>query len=137
MIVVDSSAVVAMLLGETAAEACAARLAKEPRESRIMSAANYVEAGTVLAGRHADPARGVALLDELLGLAGIALAPVDEAQARLALQARVRFGQGFGAAAGLNFGDCFAYALAKLSGAPLLFLGGDFAATDIEAALPA
>ena len=57
------------------------------------------------------------------------------ALARTAMQARIRFGKGFGAAAGLNFGDCFAYALAKAMDAPLLFIGADFSATDITPAL--
>jgi ribonuclease VapC len=137
VIVVDSSAVVAIMLGESNAEALAIRLAEAPRGERLMSAANYVEAGTVLAARRDEPAEGVADLDEFLAQAGVTLAPVDETQARLALRTRIRFGRGFGARAGLNFGDCFAYALAKRQAAPLLYVGDDFAATDLEAALPA
>ncbi|MEQ1864855.1 MAG: type II toxin-antitoxin system VapC family toxin [Micropepsaceae bacterium] len=135
MIVVDSSAVVAMMLGETGAANLAARLAGEPAGSRLMSVANYVEAGTVLAGRNRNPAQGVADLDAFLADFEITLAPVDERIARTAMQARIRFGKGFGAAAGLNFGDCFAYALAKLLGAPLLYAGEDFRATDVASAV--
>ena len=101
-----------------------------------MSTASYVEAGTVLAGRRGGDVRQVLTdLDEILDTAGIRLSAVDEAQARLALEARIVFGRGFGAAAGLNFGDSFAYALAKSLDAPLLYVGNDFARTDIVSAL--
>lgn len=135
MLVIDSSAIVAMMLDEPGADALAQRLALEPRGARVISAANYVEAGTVLAGRRRDPPEGVADLDAFLENFGIAIIAIDEDLARAALQARVRFGKGFGAAAGLNFGDCFAYALAKSRDAPLLFIGDDFAATDIVSAV--
>lgn len=71
-----------------------------------------------------------------MSVAGISIVPVDEEQARIALTARVSFGRGFGSAAKLNFGDCFAYALARSMDAPLLFIGNDFGATDIGVALP-
>ena len=137
MLIIDSSAVVAMMLDEPSADMLSRRLADEPSGGRLISAANYVEAGTVLAARHRDPGQGVADLDAFLTSFGISIAPVDEASARRALQARIRFGKGFGATAGLNFGDCFAYALAKTLNAPLLFVGNDFAATDITPALTA
>ena len=136
MIVVDSSAVVAMMLGEPKAGALAARLAQAPPGVRPMSVANYVEAGTVLAGRRETPARAIEDLDAFLALAGVDLAPVDGEQARLALYARIQLGRGFGAPAGLNFGNCFAYALAKTRRAPLLFIGDDFGATDVACAMP-
>ena len=136
MIVVDTSAVVAILLSEPTAEALLSRLGEEEFGDRVMSAASFVEAGTVLAGRHADPDRAVALLEAFLSASGISVVPVDGAQARLALWARIRFGKGFGARASLNFGDSFAYALAKSLDAPLLFIGNDFTATDITPALP-
>jgi ribonuclease VapC len=101
----------------------------------LISAANCVEAGTVLAGRASDAFEGLADLDDFIRAAGIRIMPVDELQARLALEARVRLGRGFGARAGLNFGDSFAYALAKSRSAPLLFVGDDFKATDITPAL--
>ncbi len=137
MIVVDTSALVAILLVEPAAEALLDRLGQEDMGDRVMSAASFVEAGTVLAGRHADPDRAVAVLEAFLAESGIALVAVDPEQARLALRARIRFGKGFGARAGLNYGDSFSYALAKSLDAPLLFIGDDFTATDITPALPA
>lgn len=98
---------------------------------------NYVEAGTVLAGRVSTPNRERAIrdLDAFLDLFSVTISHVTPDHARLALRARIEFGRGFGAAAGLNFGDCFAYALAKAEGAPLLFVGEDFSRTDIASAL--
>jgi ribonuclease VapC len=136
LIVVDSSAVIAMVFGEPAADRLARRLADERVGQRVISVANYVEAGTVLAGRQTDATVGPSVLDEFIDLCGIELCLIDAAQARVALDARIRFGRGFGAKAGLNFGDCFAYALAKTLGAPLLYVGDDFTFTDLEAALP-
>jgi len=134
MIVVDSSAVVAILFGEPSAPALLARLAVDP--DRIMSVASYVETGTVLASRrHADRLRAIDDLDAFLAEARIALAPVDVALARLALWARIRFGRGMGHGGKLNFGDAFAYALARTREAPLLFIGDDFGTTDIAVAL--
>jgi ribonuclease VapC len=135
MIVIDSSAIVAMMLDEPGADALAQRLAAEPRGGRMIAAVNYVEAGTVLAGRRRDPYQGVADLDAFLENFGVTIAVIDKDLARAAMQARIRFGRGFGASAGLNFGDCFAYALAKMHDAPLLFIGDDFGATDIKPAL--
>lgn len=134
MIVVDSSAVVAILFGEPSAPALLARLATDP--DRVMSVASYVETGTVLAGRrHDDRMRAIEDLDAFLAEAGIALAPVDGPQARLALWARIRFGRGMGHGGVLNFGDAFSYALARRREAPLLFIGDDFGTTDVTAAL--
>lgn len=135
LIVIDSSAVVAMILNEPTAAQLAARMAVEPGGTRIMSVVNYVEAGTVLAGRHRHPPHGVADLDAFLHDFEIALAPADETVARVAMEARIKFGRGFGNAAGLNFGDCFAYALAIMRSAPLLYTGDDFRATDVVSAL--
>ena len=134
MIVVDSSAVVAILFGEASSAALAERLASDA--DRVISAASYLEIGTVLAGRRrSDRLKAVDDLDAFLNEAGIALAPVDAAQARLALQARIVHGRGMGHGGMLNFGDAFAYALAKSLDAPLLFIGDDFAATDVVPAL--
>ena len=66
-------------------------------------------------------------------IAGVEVVPFTAEQARIAFDAFKRFGKGRGAQAALNYGDCFAYALAKELGAPLLFKGGDFAQTDISA----
>jgi ribonuclease VapC len=135
VIVVDSSAIVAILFAEPTAPALLERLAADP--DRIMSVASYVETGTVLAGRRrADRLRAIDDLDAFLTEAGITLAPVDAAQARQALTARIRFGRGMGHGGELNFGDVFSYALASTREAPLLFVGNDFTTTDITAALP-
>jgi ribonuclease VapC len=134
LIVVDSSAIVAVLFREPMAEPLLSRL--EADQNPIMSVANYVEAGQVLAQRHpVSPERGVALFHDLLDRARISLAPIDEAQAREALKARVQYGRGFGHPARLNYSDCFAYALAKARNLPLLFIGDDFTHTHIVSAL--
>jgi len=135
MIVVDSSAVIAMMLNETPAAALVARLATDP--DRVMSIASYLEAGTVLAGRRRrDRLKAIDELDAFLAEVGIDLVPVDIAQGRLALAARITHGRGMGHGGTLNFGDAFSYALARSRDAPLLFVGNDFFTTDISAALP-
>lgn len=135
MLVVDSSAIIAMLFEEPEGDACARALAATSR--RTISAANYVETGTVLAGRLSPKQRGQAVsdLDTFLSTFRIDIAPVDAELAHAALTARLQFGKGFGSRGGLNFGDSFAYALAKSLAAPLLFIGNDFTITDIEPAL--
>lgn len=134
MIVIDSSAVIAILFGEPAAPALAVRLAADTE--RIMSIASYVETGTVLAGRRSsEKALAIADLNQFLTEAEIDIRPVDITQGRLALEARIRFGKGMRTGGRLNFGDAFSYALAKSCGAPLLFTGDDFSRTDIEDAL--
>jgi ribonuclease VapC len=134
MIVIDSSAVIAILAREPPANALIARLAAE--SERVMSVASYVETGTVMAGRRAsDPLGAIDFLDAFLSDAGIELRPVDETTARLALQGRIRYGRGMGHGGVLNFGDAFSYALAKSLDAPLLYVGRDFATTDIKSAL--
>ncbi len=134
LIVVDSSAVVAILFGEPLAPKLLARLAADPE--RVMSVANYVETGTVLAGRRTrDRAGAIDDLDAFLNEAGITLAPIDAAQARFALAARFRHGRGMGHGGVLNFGGVLAYALATKHDAPLLFIGDDFGTTDVVAAL--
>lgn len=135
MIIIDSSAVIAMIFGESGADTLAARLAPEPKGSRLMSVVNYVEAGAVLAGRNRNPSQGIVDLDAFLRDFGIALAPADEVTARVAMEARIKFGKGFGHAARLNFGDCFAYALATTRNAPLLYTGNDFRLTDVASAI--
>lgn len=134
MLVVDTSALTAILLGEPQARALSECLAEA--ETRLMSAANYIELGTVLAGRGVVEAAQVSRdVDRILAVAGIEIVPVTADLARAALDARIRYGKGFKAPAGLNFGDCFAYALAKTHDAPLLFVGDDFTRTDIVPAL--
>jgi ribonuclease VapC len=135
MIVVDSSAAIAILFGEASSAALARCLAAD--SDRVMSVASYLEAGTVLAGRRrADRLRAIDDLDLFLDEAGIVLAPVDAAQARIALRARIVHGRGMGHGFTLNFGDAFSYALAKSLDAKLLFTGDDFTTTDVMPALP-
>jgi ribonuclease VapC len=97
-----------------------------------VSAATYVELGAVVdQARDAVASRRV---DELLDVAGATIEVVTADRARIAREAYRDFGKGSGHPARLNLGDCFAYALAKSTGAALLFNGADFAATDIRAA---
>jgi ribonuclease VapC len=124
--VLDTSAVVAILLAEPEAERFARAVEAAP--VRLMSAANWVELGLVLLGRNGEA--GLADLQRFLESAAIERVAVDEMQARLAIAAFRDFGRGRHPAA-LNFGDCFAYALSKATAEPLLFKGGDFALTDI------
>lgn len=135
MIVVDSSAVIAIVFAEPEGAALLTRLDQDLPGQRVISEANYVESGAVLAGRIANRDEAKTDLDRFLALAGIEVVPVDVRQSGLALEARVRFGRGFGSGAKLNFGDCFAYALAKAMNAPLLYVGNDFTQTDIVPAL--
>lgn len=128
MIVVDTSAIVAVLFGEDGWQAVERILLDEPC---VMSAATRVELGIVVEAR-TGPA-GTQLLDELLSRVDIDVVPVDADQAGAAIVCWRRFGKGRHSAA-LNLGDTFAYALARRSGVPLLFVGDDFAGTDIEVA---
>ena len=127
--IVDSSAVLAILLGEPDAERYERAIAEASRCQ--MSAANYLETAIVLESR-TGPA-GIHELDLLVERVPIELTPVTSEQARGALSAWRRFGKG-NHPAGLNFGDCFAYSLAEASREPLLFKGLDFGLTDIEPA---
>lgn len=99
--------------------------------------ANYVEAGTVMAGRRrTDPRQALIDLDRMMQTLKIRRVPVDSEQAVAPLEARIRIGRGMGHGGMLNFGDTFAYALARVRNAPLLFVGDDFAKTDVISALP-
>jgi ribonuclease VapC len=134
LIVVDASAIIAMLFDEPMAAALIDRLSRDA--DRFVSVASYLEAGTVLAGRRrSDRINAIDDLDAFLTEAEIFLAPIDEAQARLALHARIVYGRGMGHGGSLNFGDTFSYALAKSLNCPLLFIGDDFTTTDITSAL--
>jgi ribonuclease VapC len=126
--VVDTSALLAVLFGEEEAEEFARAIAGS-EVSRI-SAANLLEAG-IVADNQTDQRTG-RQLDALVANFRLRIEPVTEAQVRIARQAYVDFGRG-NHPAGLNFGDCFAYALAKATGEPLLFKGEDLARTDIRA----
>lgn len=125
MNVVDTSAVVAVLFGEPGSGHVEHKLVSSPC---IMSAATRVELGMVVEAR-AGPA-GAQLLEELLARIEIKIEPVDADAANEALVCWRRFGKGRHAA-GLNYGDTFSYALARRTGAPLLFVGDDFAQTDV------
>jgi ribonuclease VapC len=81
------------------------------------------------------PWEAVSDLDAYLLAANVQIVDLDRAQARVAMEGRIRYGQGFGTGGGLNFGDSFAYALAKVRRAPLLYVGDDFSKTDIVSAL--
>ena len=136
MIVVDSSAVLAILFREPSSAELRTRLAADPE--RVLSVASYLEAGTVLAGRRrSDRLRAIADLDAFLAEAGIRLVPVETAHAAIALRARIVHGRGMGHGGRLNFGDAFSYALAKSLDAPLLFVGDDFTKTDVRSAMDA
>lgn len=135
MIVVDASAIIAIMFEETEASDC--MMALQIDTQRLISAVNYVEAGTILAGRirNGDRREAIADLDEFLAEFRIGIASIDENLAHAAMKARLQYGKGFGMRGGLNFGDCFAYALAKRHSAPLLYVGDDFALTDVQSAL--
>ena len=128
--IIDTSALVAILRDEPEAKDCA--LAIERNRNRRVSAANFVEAALVIDGSR-DPVAS-RRFDELVKEARIAIEPVTEAQARIAREAYRDFGKGSGHPAKLNFGDCFAYALAKTAGESLLFKGDDFIHTDVISA---
>jgi ribonuclease VapC len=127
--IVDTSAVVAILRAEDDAPRFAMALARGGEAKRI-SAANLLEAAILIDGpRDAIASRR---LDELMSKANLVIEPVTKEQAEIARLAYRDFGKGSGHPAGLNFGDCFAYALAKVTGEPLLFKGEDFGRTDLR-----
>src|SRR3954447_11516519 len=133
MIAVDSSAVIAIFRQEDDAARFAQRIAAD--DDPIMSAANIVETSIVLRGlKTIAPDKAERWLDEFIETAGIRIEPVTQDQARTARSAHLRFGKGTGHAAALNYGDCFAYGLAKAMEAPLLSKGNDFKLTDITMA---
>jgi ribonuclease VapC len=125
--VIDTSAVVAILRQESGAEGLLRHLTAAG--SRRISAASLLETAIVLEGKSGE--RGGEQLDLFLARAQIEVAPVTIEQVRIARTAWRRYGKGRGHAAGLNFGDCFSYALAKSLGEELLHKGADFAFTDV------
>ena len=130
--VIDTSAFLAILKDEPDRRLCTEAI--EAAASRRTSAATFLEASIVVQSRYG--AAGIQRLDMLLESARIEVIAVDAAQARVARQAFVDFGKGRHPA-GLNYGDCFSYALAQQLGEPLLCKGNDFAQTDLVLALPA
>ncbi len=127
LIAIDTSALVSVLLNEESAVQVAQ--AMDRSASRLLSAANLLEATMVIESRKGEA--GGREFDLLLYRTGIEIVPVDQDQAEIARLAWRRFGRGRHPAA-LNYGDCFAYALARSRRAPLLFVGNDFTRTDIE-----
>jgi ribonuclease VapC len=128
--IIDTSALVAILRDEPDAADFAQAIAQSA--VRRVSAATFVEAALVIDGSR-DPVAS-RRFDDLLEAAEVIVEPVTEAQARIAREAYRDFGTGSGHPAQLNFGDCFAYALAKAVREPLLFKGPDFSRTDVTAA---
>ena len=127
--IIDTSAIIAVLFDESDAATYANAIAKA--DTCRMSAATFVEVSIVVEAQ--TKSSGSRQLDAFMRRAGITIEPVTEEHAHLARQAFTDFGKGRHRA-GLNFGDCFAYALAKATGEPLLFKGRDFANTDLVAA---
>ena len=130
--IVDTSALIAILLGEPEAVAFATML--DAADDLSISAATYLELSIVI-----DKRKNPALsnqLDEIVERYDIYIEHVTTDQARIARQAYRDFGKGSGHAANLNFGDCFAYALARVKREPLLFKGDDFVHTDVRSAVP-
>jgi ribonuclease VapC len=129
-VVLDTSALVAMLLGEPERDRFIAALADA--EDPLISAGTLLEASIVVQSKLGED--GLDDLDQLLSAAGVRCVAVDLAQVHAARDAFSRLGKGRGAA-GLNYGDCFSYALANVAGRPLLFKGADFSQTDVSAAV--
>lgn len=129
--IVDTSVLIAILRDESDSVSYADAIEKAP--VRRVSAMNYVEAAAVIEWSR-DPVAS-RRFDDLLQQAGIVIEDVTEKQARIAREAYRDFGRGSGHPAKLNLGDCFAYALAKSVGEPLLFKGKDFWHTDVEPAI--
>jgi ribonuclease VapC len=128
--VLDTSALSAILLDEPARRLFDDCI--EASEKRLLSAASLLEASIVLESRSGELAGRE--LDLFLHRAKVEVAPVDEQQVEIARAAFRRYGKGNGPA-GLNFGDCFSYALARTRGEPLLYKGSDFTRTDIPRAI--
>ena len=128
--IVDSSAILAILFNESDAESYAQAITAA--DACRISAANFVEVAIVVEAQ--TRASGSRQFDAFFRRAGIVIEPVTEEQAHVARQAYTDFGKGRHKA-GLNFGDCFAYALAKTTGETLLFKGEDFKRTDITSAI--
>lgn len=128
--VVDTSAIIAILKAEPEAEAFLVKISGV--SLCRLSAASFVEIGLVTS-RDQTGAYYQAF-ETLLRNFVVRIEPVSERQARIAVEAFLRYGKGTGHPAGLNYGDCFSYALAADMGEPLLFKGNDFSRTDIEAA---
>ena len=128
--VIDSSAFVAIVIGEPEREAFSRAILSQP--TRLVSTATLLETTMVVLGRKGEP--GVAEFKAFIDQMGIETAPFTPEHLGFAIDAFRRFGKGRHPA-GLNFGDCISYALAKATGEPLLFKGDDFSRTDITLAV--
>jgi ribonuclease VapC len=128
-VIVDSSAIVAIVLREPGWEGVVARLGAEAAPA--IGAPTLAEVGLVLTAKMGAEARIV--LSQLLQETGLTVIPFAEEHWRIAIDAYARFGKGRHPAA-LNFGDCLTYAVTRLAGQPLLFVGGDFSKTDLPSA---
>ncbi len=129
--IIDTSALIAILRAEPEAGEMARAI--ERAQIRRISAANWLETAAVIDASR-DPVAS-RRFDELVQTAELRVEPVTGDQARIARDAFRDFGKGSGHKAGLNFGDCFAYALAKSTGEDLLFKGDDFGHTGVTSAL--
>ena len=127
MIVVDTSALMAILLGEPTAEFCAAALV---RETDILISAGTMAEALIVAGRRNVAEEMTSLVHDL----GLTVVPVDGPAAKRVADAYDRWGKG-GHSARLNLGDCFAYEVAARNSCPLLFVGDDFRKTDVQAVI--
>ena len=128
--IVDTSALVAILRREP--DALAYSRALERASRKLMAAPTLLEMSMVIIGRKGEAAS--AGIEQFLSRAGIEVLPFSPAAARVAVEAFIRYGKGRHPA-GLNFGDCISYAVAKTEVMPLLFKGSDFNLTDVEVAL--
>ncbi len=128
MIVIDTSALVAIVFGEPEREVFVDIIQKAPRA--LISSPTVLETRMVVHGRRRE--RAVVLVDDLLRLPMFELVAPGKAKVQAAFAAFVAYGRGSGHPAGLNYGDLFSYALAKVRGLPLLFKGEDFSQTDIR-----
>ena len=129
--IVDTSAIIAILRDEPDADRYIEALAQVA--DPLMSAGTYIEAAIVIDANR-DPVLS-GRFDDLLVAARIGVEPVTARHAEIARQAYRNFGKGSGHLAGLNFGDCLAYALSRATGMPLLYKGNDFSHTDVASAL--
>lgn len=131
MIAIDASALIAILDEEDDAECYANCIAEA--DSPLISAASLLEVGIVMVSRHGRKAQRK--IDALVQEADIQVERFTAQHAQLALEAYTKYGKGQKHPAGLNYGDCFSYALAKATGLPLLFKGNHFSRTDLTSAL--
>jgi ribonuclease VapC len=129
--VIDSSALIALPLGEPESTNLVTSIAAST--TRLTLASSYLETAIVMLNRSGPDAPEK--VDRLLADLSIDIFPFTQDQAVLAIAAYGRYGRGGSHPAGLNFGDCFTYALAKLTGEPVLFKGSDFSRTDLVSAV--